>query len=345
VHLDFIHVRRFRSILDQKMDFSPVTVLVGPNGTGKSSFLHALELFYSTSPKVEFQDFYNRDVSEEMALAVTFNNLSPDALDVFGSYLQQGKLTVERVFVVKDGKITHKYYGSSLQNKEFESVRIGLSVKDRGKTAREAYEALKANPAYASLPSWSNLQQVAGALKSWEAANPAECTRTRDDGQFFGFEEVAQGYLGRFTKFLFVPAVRQASDDASEGKNSVFSLLMDLVVRSVLAKRDDLRLLRVSTQTQYEQSGVAVRCAESNCRYVKVVHGTAGKVLSEHFVKGLHLCLCSVAKIDRDKFKVGGLDEMLQPRVRSRVNECLLRISYVVINRCHWKPPNSRRLL
>ena len=90
-------------------------------------------------------------------------------------------------------------------------------------------------------------------LNHWEADNLDKCVRERDDGQFFGFKEVAQGYLGRYTRLLFVPAVRDASDDAAEGRGSVMTDLMDLVVRSVIASKEAVQKLREETQRQYEE--------------------------------------------------------------------------------------------
>ena len=74
----------------------------------------------------------------------------------------------------------------------------------------------------------------------------------RDEGQFFGFKEVGEGYLGRFTQFLFIPAVRDASDDAAESKGSVLTTLMDLVVRSVIANKEAVLKLKEETQKQYK---------------------------------------------------------------------------------------------
>jgi len=36
------HVQNFKSIIDVSVDLSPITVLVGKSGTGKSNFVHAL---------------------------------------------------------------------------------------------------------------------------------------------------------------------------------------------------------------------------------------------------------------------------------------------------------------
>lgn len=249
--IEAVRVRNFRSIFDETLVCDELTALVGPNGAGKSTFLRALDLFYSTSPRIDAEDFYNSDTTVEIAVAITFARLSPGARDLFTSYMQGDKLTVERVFKWENGKTSATYHGASLQNPAFQKIRDGLTVKDRGKTARTEYDAIRANADCADLPAWSNISAVEPALKKWEAEHPEKCARERDDGRFFGFTEVGHGYLGRFTRFLFIPAVRDASEDAAEGRGSVLTVLMDMVVRSVLASKEEVRKLKEETQQRY----------------------------------------------------------------------------------------------
>lgn len=260
--IEAVHVKNFRSILDESLRCENLTALVGPNGSGKSAFLQALNLFYSTSPKVDLEDFYNRDPANEISIRVTFKDLSSEAKELFSIYIQDGKLTVERVFRMDNGKITEKYHGSTLQNDAFRPIRDGLAIKDRGKTAKEAYEAVRSMPDYSSLPPWTTLGDAPENLKKWEGDHPDKCTRQKDDGQFFGFKEVGQGYLGRFTKYLLIPAVREASDDSAEGRGSVLTALMDLVVRSVLANKEAVIKLREETQRQYQEIMDPAKLAE-----------------------------------------------------------------------------------
>lgn len=86
-----------------------------------------------------------------------------------------------------------------------------------------------------------------------EREHPGECSRLRDDGQFFGFTEVGKGYLGRHTRFIRVPAVRDASEDATEKRGSCVTEIMDLVVRSVLATRKDVTTFKEETQAKYQE--------------------------------------------------------------------------------------------
>jgi putative ATP-dependent endonuclease of the OLD family len=250
--IESVNIRNFRSILDETLYFEHLTALVGANGSGKSSILRALDLFYSQSPKIDNDDYYNENTSNDIVVAVTFKDLG-DERELFSKYVQDNKLRVERVFIWNNGKVIPRYYGFSLQNPKFKDIREAFEIKDRGKKARELYENLFADGEYISLPGWSNIKTVQENLRQWEEQNAEKCERHRDDGQFFGFNEVALGYLGKYTKFLFIPAVRDASYDATEGRGSVITNLMDLVVRSVLAKKDAVKNLREKTQLEYTE--------------------------------------------------------------------------------------------
>jgi predicted ATP-dependent endonuclease of OLD family len=247
-----IYVKNFRSILDETLKCEDLIALVGANGAGKSALLRAIDLFYNPVPRIDADDFYNGESDQELVITVTFTGLNEEAKRLFSSYIQGNDLTVERVFTWEGGKASWKYHGATLQNPLFQPIRDGLGIKDRGRTAKDAYDLLRARPGYESLPVWSNLTAAPENLKKWEAEHPEQCERQRDDGQFFGFKEVAQGYLGKFTKFLFIPAVRDASEDSIEGR-TVFSNLMDLVVRSVIAKKAAFLNLKEETQNKYKE--------------------------------------------------------------------------------------------
>lgn len=243
-----IHIKNFRSILDERIDCENLTVLVGRNGAGKSSFLKALELFYDSKADVTAEDFYAQDTSKEIEIAVTFTDLDTEEKDLFGSYLDGDELTVVRVFSLT-AKKSGTYHGMKLQNPEFAEVRrAGTKTEIRNK-----YDEIRKKPEYSSLPAVRSADQVEEELRKWEAANPGSCCRMRDDGQFFGFTEVGNGYLGRHTRFILIPAVRDASDDATEKKGSCVTEIMDLVVRRTLADREDFKTLKDETQRKYRE--------------------------------------------------------------------------------------------
>lgn len=246
--IESVRVRNFRSILDATVNCDSITVLVGRNGAGKSSFLRALDLFYTLNPRIDEEDFYNRDADQEIVISITFKDLSSEAQEKFSAYAQGDTLTVDRVFKLKENRLATAYHGSRLQNPQFNTIRMAGTAKDK----KELYESLRKDSSYSSLPPWRNQVDSQAALDDWEVENSDKCERLRDDGQFFGFKEVGQGFMGKYSKYLFIPAVRDASDDATEGRGSVFAELMDLVVRSVLANKDNVQKFKKEIKEKYK---------------------------------------------------------------------------------------------
>lgn len=245
-----VHVRNFRCILGETLECEPLTALVGANGVGKSSFLRALELFYATSPRFTQEDFYNRDINQDIEIGVTFTELEEEATKRFAAYLDGNELTVTRMLSLRDGRPSHKLHGARLQNPDFVAVRGAGGARD---ITRSYTEELRNNPKYAVLPAARSQDAALDAMRQWELDHPEECTSQRDDGQFFGFTEVGQGYLGRFTRYIPIPAVRDAAEDATEGRGRPITEILDLVIRATLVNRDEFKALKTQAQTRYDE--------------------------------------------------------------------------------------------
>lgn len=188
------HIKNFRSVLDVEIEFDSLTALVGRNGAGKSTILKGIELFYLTNPRLSPEDFYNRDVASPIEITLTFADLDDDEKERFKSYIQHSELSVVRVLTQTE----NKYHGSALQNPEFKPLR---EKNTSAAEVKEAYKRLREGN-YQDLPAYTNRDAVPIAIKEWEEQHSQSCVRERDDGQFFGFKQVGQGYLGKGTRFL-----------------------------------------------------------------------------------------------------------------------------------------------
>ncbi len=191
-------------------------------------------------------DFYAEDVTHDIEIAVTYVDLNAEAKDFFSAYIDSDSLTVVRVFSDPQSGKSGSYHGMRLQNPDFVEIRNTGAAMDK----RSKYNNIRGKEQYASLPSVNSADAVLRELDHWETQNPEHCKRLRDGGQFFGFTQVGHGYLGRYTKFILISAVRDALEDATERRGSSVTELMDLVVRSVLTKRvevEDFRRLHKST--------------------------------------------------------------------------------------------------
>jgi len=247
-----IHIKNFRCIEEATIEIDRLTILIGKNGSGKSSILKALEIFYQPNADYNEEDFYNRDTSRQIEITVYFGHLNESEQRLFGSHVDGDTLAVTKILTWPRGKGGQKYYGRTRRNPDFQPVRAASRVAEK----RREYQELKATENYSDLPDLpGNASQayIEEALSQWEREHPEQLQWVQDEGQFFGFKEVGEAKLERFTRYILIPAVRDASRDVLEGKGTVISELMDLVVRKVLADREDIRKLREETQKKYRE--------------------------------------------------------------------------------------------
>lgn len=264
MQLERAHIKNFRSLRDVEVTFGAHTAFIGGNGAGKSSILKAVEKFYSTSKSCDGDDFFGRDQGQSIEIELTFHQLSGQEAAAFENRVRDGKLVVTRIF---DGSASSgRYHGVVPQNAEFVAIRMHSAATPK----RAAYSALRDNsPLYADLPSVASAAAVDQALLDWEANHPDQLTLLPDDGQFFGFQNNSRGKLQRHTSFVFIPAVREASVDAVDGKTSVIGKLLELLVRSQILQRPDVQAFKAQMTEAYQ-----VLVSAENMPELDVLSGT-----------------------------------------------------------------------
>lgn len=247
MQLERARVKNFRSLRDIEVSFGAHTALIGGNGAGKSSILKAIEKFYSTSKSCDADDFFGRDQGQPIEIELTFHQLSDQEAASFEGRVREGKLVVTRIF--DDSASSGRYHGVVPQVPDFVTIRSESTATAK----RAAYNALReGNPLYAGLPNASSAAAVDEALLAWEADYPEQLVLLPDDGQFFGFQNNSRGKLQRHTSFMFIPAVREASADAADGKTSVIGKLLELLVRSQILQRPDVQAFKAQMTEAYQ---------------------------------------------------------------------------------------------
>lgn len=157
-------------------------------------------------------------------------------------------LSIEKVITFDDPKYIQKYYGNRFKNPEFEAFR-----KASGGNLRHEYNKLTSKSKYNNFPKYQNKFLADEVLDKWELSNKKKCKEVRDDGQFFGFQNVGRYNLEKNTKFIPIPAVQEAGEEGTENTGSVFERIMEIVVKSTLSKNKNLVKLEASTQQKYEK--------------------------------------------------------------------------------------------
>lgn len=247
MQLERARIKNFRSLRDVEVLLGAHTALIGGNGAGKSSILKAIEKFYSTSKICDADDFFGRDQGQPIEIELTFHQLSDQETTAFEDRVRDGKLVVTRIF--DGGASSGRYHGVVPQIPDFMAVRMHSAATPK----RAAYNALRENnPLYANLPNAGSAAAVDQAMMDWEANHSDQLVLLPDDGQFFGFQNNSRGRLQRHTSFVFIPAVREASADAADGKTSVIGKLLELLVRSQILQRPDILAFKAQMTEAYQ---------------------------------------------------------------------------------------------
>ena len=150
--IENVQVKNFRSIFSESLPCDSLTALVGRNGSGRSSFLSALELFYNPTARVTSEDFYDEDVSQDIEIVVTYSSLDAEAKGLFSPYLDNDRLVVVRVFSDPQSGRSGTYHGMRLQNPDFTGIRNTAGAMPK----RHKYSEIRETVEYASLPSVSS---------------------------------------------------------------------------------------------------------------------------------------------------------------------------------------------
>lgn len=245
-----VHIKNFRAVQEATIEVGQHTVLLGPNGVGKSCTLKAIDKFFSKSPAVSAEDFHDKNVAEPIEITLTFSDFTAEEAGQFESRIHGGELVVTRLLVAGAApRDNGKYYGQAPRHPGFQHVRATAGALPR----RQAYNALRTQELYADLPAATAEAQVIEGMEAWEATHPEACELAMDDGQFFGFSNVGRGTLQRYISFVFVPAVRDAAADATDKGGSVVNQLIELLVKTVVQKREDFKEWQAATMEQYKE--------------------------------------------------------------------------------------------
>jgi len=230
-----VEVKNFRSIREASLDCDNLTAIVGRNGAGKSSFLYAIETFYDIAAPITEEDFFDRDMGSSIEIRVTYGDLRDDEKEEFRPYIKDDKLIVTKRISSENGRIMQRYYAAALQIPQFAAIRAKSGRRDR----ISAWNELVDNGELADLgEKVKSADAVERLMAEYEAEHPELMEPIEREEQFFGPRNIGGGKLDKFTKFVLVPAVREASDEVSGKKGAVYQILDMIVVRKINARED-----------------------------------------------------------------------------------------------------------
>ncbi len=244
-----IEVKNFRSIRDEHIDFDNLTAILGRNGAGKSSFLHAIDTFYDLKASVTEDDFFNRDMGSSIEIRVTYGNLRDDEKEEFGAYIRDDTLIVTKRITEVNGAIVQRYYAAAYQIPAFAEIRAMPGKRNRTNAWNELVATNK-------LPDLGRRAKKADEvdllMAECEAKHPELMKPIEREEQFIGPKNIGGGKLDNFTKFVLVPAVREASDEATGKKGAIYQILDMIVLRKINA-REDIQQFKIDFEERIKE--------------------------------------------------------------------------------------------
>jgi putative ATP-dependent endonuclease of the OLD family len=255
--LSKIRIRNFRCFGDETVPLNDYTCLVGAKGSGKSTVLTALRIFFGDSPgaiwefaKLQKDDFHSRNTSEEISITLTFSDLEPEAEEEFKHYARQKKLVVSAVASWNEAAncAEVKRYGERLVMNDLADY---FKAETEGKKAAELKEIYnKIRESHPSLPGPSSKEAMKNALSEFESGHPELCQLGRSEDLFYGFTG-GSDRLRKFIEWVFIPAVKDASTEQFEAKKTAFGLLLERTVRSKVSFGEKIKNLKSEVEKQY----------------------------------------------------------------------------------------------
>jgi putative ATP-dependent endonuclease of OLD family len=250
-------MKNFRSFKDCEVEFGNFTSLVGANGAGKSTVLYALNIFFREtdgSPtnvsELDEEDFHNRNVEEPIEITVTFDDLSEQALEVFSDYARQGILviTAKATFDPQSRTATVRQLGQRLGMEEFKKFFEMYGDSKPAAELKAEYDRLRIE--FSELTSERSKDAYRDALRTYETSHPAECILIPSEDQFYGVSR-GSNRLAQFIQWVYLPAVKDATKERDEGKNTALGKILARTVRTKINFETEIGKIRDEASEKY----------------------------------------------------------------------------------------------
>jgi putative ATP-dependent endonuclease of OLD family len=250
-----VRIEGFRSFQDEIIALSRYTCLVGPNGAGKSTVLAALNVFFrdqssaTDTSKLADEDYFSKNTANPVRITVTFDDLGVTAQSALADYVRLGELvvTAEATFDPLSGFGQVRHFGQRMGMAEFRSFFEAEKGGARVADLSEIFVGIREK--FTDLNNVRTKELMASALRSYEADHPGLCALIPSEDQFYGLNST--GKLAAFVQWVYVPAVKDASEEGLEGRNTALAKLIASAVRTRTNFDADLATLKSETLAKY----------------------------------------------------------------------------------------------
>lgn len=260
-----VEIENFRCLGQVEIAVDDPTILIGANGTGKSSVLRAIEWFFGGGG-LEVADVCGQEADTRVTVGVTFCDLTPADQEALGPFAMGETATFWRKWSFEEGDTVA---GRTMAYPPFKEIRDLGSASER----KSEYSRLKRDDPSLELPTWSSDANARQTMQEWEAENPDKLEPTTTSAASLFSNSGEPRFAGRFD-YLFVPAVADAEEQTRHGGGDIMKQVMKRLITN--QEQADVRLKQIQVET-----------ARQIAEVLQEEHGGKLAELSEQFTGAL----------------------------------------------------------
>ncbi len=242
-----VNIKNYRSLKDIEIIFDSVTTLIGPNGTGKSTVLRALDWFFNGSKggNLSEKDCSFGAIEENIEVRVTFSDLTEKDRNALEKYAPDDVTTFTAWKI-------HYVDGTEVLSANLKSYPPFAKIRSKSSAADKKieYNQLRSADSTLGLPTWSNQEAALDAMTAWETRNTDKLVETPASLQtnFFGFN--SNGKMSGLFDFVLVTADLRATEEAQDAKASIIGRILERSVDRTAADEEIKRIVEESRAAQ-----------------------------------------------------------------------------------------------
>ncbi|MBF0369797.1 MAG: ATP-dependent endonuclease [Magnetococcales bacterium] len=222
-------VNGYKSLNVANIKFEKFTRILGPNNSGKSNLISAIEFFVSTKTKPSPQDvFVNHKHKSPIWVEIVFSHLTADEKDTFKKYVRNdGSIKIRKTATlsVEGAKVSYNGYISEPAEKYLKESEA-KNLTDR--------EEIKKTPLQNLVPEKGKLtkKKILEAQEQYiqNNHNDIEFIESIESGPFMGQMNVAGGLL---PELIIIPAIRDLSEETKIKATTSFGRLLTRTIKEM----------------------------------------------------------------------------------------------------------------
>ncbi|RYZ92652.1 MAG: ATP-dependent endonuclease [Proteobacteria bacterium] len=256
-----IRIENFRSFSDETIFVDRYAAFVGANGAGKSTILCALNIFFreggnatTETTVLDAEDFHLRDTGKPISITVTFCDLDDKAKADFADYVRHDELVISAIaeFDPNTGKAPVLQFGQRRVIPEFANF-FALEKNTKTKVGELKDVFLDLRTQFPEIAEASTRDAMRQALRAYEEARPDDCELLPSEDRFYGFSG-GSDRLNKYVQWVYVPAVKDVTQENAESRNSALGMLLKRTVRLKVDFEASMKAIRDEARQKYRDA-------------------------------------------------------------------------------------------